>query len=180
VTGWLTPTRAFGLALAIFGVDQITKAVMLGVFDALTNCPPPPALWLNPMACDIEVLPFWRWTMVWNRGVSMGMFTADTELGRWLLTGVTAAIAVFVALWLRKEADRVQMLALALVLGGAVGNIVDRVRFGAVADFVHLHAFGVSFYVFNVADAAITIGVIVLLIRAFWAPKPEADARQET
>ena len=121
---------------------------------------------------QIELLPIFNLTWVENRGISLGLFTADSELGRWLLVAMTAAIAVGVAWWIRREESRGDQFALALVLGGALGNIVDRVRFGYVVDFADLH-FGDfrPFLVFNVADAAISIGVITLLIRAFWVSR---------
>ena len=106
-----------------------------------------------------------RW--VENRGVSMGFLTATSDLTRWLLVALTAAISVGVVFWLWREKRRDDTVALALVLGGALGNIVDRVRYGYVVDFADLH-FGDwrPFLIFNVADAAITIGVLLLLFRA--------------
>lgn len=149
------PIHAYFIALAIFVVDQLTKWLMIG-----------------PMALrehgQIQLLPIFNLTWVENRGISLGLFTADGELGRWLLVVMTAGIAIGVAWWIRKEQARGDQFALALVLGGALGNIVDRVRFGYVVDFADLH-FGAfrPFLVFNVADAAISIGVIILLVRAF-------------
>jgi signal peptidase II len=116
---------------------------------------------------EMRLLPFFdlRWTE--NRGVSMGFLTADTELTRWLLVALTGAIALFVAAWMWREKRRDDTVGLSLVLGGALGNILDRVRLGYVVDFLDLH-FGTvrPFLVFNVADAAITIGVLLLLVRA--------------
>ena len=115
----------------------------------------------------IEILPFFDLKWVENYGVSMGFLTANTELGRWLLVALTAAIATGVAIWLWRERSRADAAALGLILGGAIGNIADRVRFGHVVDFADLH-FGDwhPFLVFNVADAAITIGVLLLVLRA--------------
>ena len=147
--------HAYFLALGIFVADQFSKWLMIG-----------------PLALrehgQIDLLPIFSLTWVENRGISLGLFTADGELGRWLLVAMTAGIAIGVAWWIRKEQARGDQFALALVLGGALGNIVDRVRFGYVVDFADLH-FGAfrPFLVFNVADAAISIGVIILLIRAF-------------
>ena len=152
-------SHAYLLALAIFVVDQVTKWLMIG-----------------PLALrergQIELLPIFNLTWVENRGISLGLFTADSEVGRWLLVAMTAAIAIGVAWWIRREESRGDQYALALVLGGALGNIVDRVRFGYVVDFADLHFGGFRpFLVFNVADAAISIGVITLLIRAFWVSR---------
>ena len=150
---------AIGAATSIFVFDQLTKWLMIG-----------------PLALrergQIELLPIFNLTWVENRGISLGLFTADSEVGRWLLVAMTAAIAIGVAWWIRREESRGDQYALALVLGGALGNIVDRVRFGYVVDFADLHFGGFRpFLVFNVADAAISIGVIILLIRAFWVSR---------
>ncbi|WP_199553656.1 signal peptidase II [Sandaracinobacteroides hominis] len=146
---------AYILAAIVFVVDQLVKYWVVNIVQLETRV-------------SIPVLPFFSLTWVENRGVSMGMMTADTEVGRWLLVALTALIAVVVAVWIRREKQWPEALALGLVLGGALGNIVDRVRFGYVVDFVHLHAGRWSFYVFNVADAAITVGVAILLIRALF------------
>ena len=120
-----------------------------------------------PERHTIEIVDFFSLTFVKNSGVSLGLLTADGDLGRWLLVAMTAAIAIFVALWLWREKRRDDSTALAFVLGGALGNIVDRVRLSYVLDFADLH-FGAwrPFLVFNVGDAAITIGVLLLLVRA--------------
>ena len=111
-----------------------------------------------------------------NRGVSLGMLHADTEAMRWGLVALTAVIAVGVLVWMFREPNKQDQIGLGLVMGGAIGNILDRVRFGYVVDFADLH-FGVwsPFLVFNVADAAITIGVLILLVRALLVrDKPRA------
>ena len=115
----------------------------------------------------IRITPFFNLQWVENRGVSLGLLTADSDTGRWLLVLMTAAIALFVAFWAWREKKKSDALALALILGGALGNILDRVRFGFVVDFADLHIGSWRpFLVFNVADAAITIGVVLLLARA--------------
>jgi signal peptidase II len=148
-------TLAYGFALLIFLVDQLSKWFIIGPMnlEAVQN---------------IQLLPFFDFTWVENRGISLGIAQAQNETHRWILVAVTAAIAVGVAWWIRKEEARGDQLALAMVLGGALGNIVDRTRYGYVVDFLDLH-FGTfrPFYVFNVGDAAISIGVVILLLRAF-------------
>ncbi len=156
-----TASQGYGLALVIFLLDQITKYWVSDV------------LGLEALG-SIEVLPLFNLTWVENYGVSMGLFQADGDVGRWSLTVLTAAIAAGVAWWMRRETNGIDILAMGLVLGGAVGNIVDRVRFGYVVDFVHLYWGDLSFYVFNVADAGITIGVALLLLRALFERKPAA------
>jgi signal peptidase II len=162
-------TRLFGLIVAalVFAADQFSKYVVTVPFDLKNRG-------------QIEILPFFNLTWVENYGVSMGFLTADTELGKWLLIALTAAIAVGVAVWLWREKNRQDVLALGLILGGALGNILDRVRFGHVVDFADLHFGDIRpFLVFNVADAAITLGVVILLLRALLVrekPKVNADA----
>ena len=159
--------RGYILALVVLILDQISKYWVLEVIRL-------------PELGGIDVLPFFRLTFVGNIGVSMGMLQADSDTGRWLLTLVTAGIALAVAMWLRREKDPVDVAALGLVLGGAIGNILDRIRFGYVVDFLHFFWEQHSFWVFNVADAAITVGVILLLARAVLAkpgPEPRPDAR---
>lgn len=157
----MTSAKGYLLAAAIFVVDQLTKLwIIAGVGLKAKG--------------SITLLPVLSLTWVENRGVSMGLLQADGDKDRWILTGVTALIAAGVAWWMRREANRIDLLALSLVLGGALGNILDRVRFGYVVDFVHVHVGTWSFYVFNVADAAITIGVAILLTRALFERKPAA------
>ncbi|MGQ0588733.1 MAG: signal peptidase II [Sphingosinicella sp.] len=147
-------SAAFVIAFLIFVFDQATKWVVTYPLQLR-------------QVDTIEILPFFDLRWVENRGVSLGLLSAGSELGRWLLVGMTAAIATFVAVWMWKEKRRDDSVALALVLGGALGNILDRARLGYVVDFADLH-FGEwrPFLVFNVGDAAITIGVLLLLVRA--------------
>jgi signal peptidase II len=149
--------RLQGLMLAsfIFIADQAVKFIMIG-----------------PLALQsrrqIHILPFFDLTWAENRGVSMGFLEANSEAQRWMLVGLTALIAAVVGVWMWREKMRGEVLALAMVLGGALGNIVDRIRYGYVVDYADLH-FGSfrPFFIFNLADAAITIGVLILLARAF-------------
>ncbi len=116
-----------------------------------------------PELGSIELLPFLNFTMVWNRGISMGMPLGES-LGKWGIIALTFGISVWIARMLLSTVRRFEGWGYALILGGALGNIIDRFIHGAVVDFVHLHAAGYSFYVFNLADSAITIGVVLLLI----------------
>ena len=157
----------------------VTVAAIIFVLDQLTKYIVSVPLQLETVG-QIELLPFFNLTWVENYGVSLGLFTAKSELGRWLLIAMTGAIASVVAVWLWRERNRQDAFGLGLILGGAVGNILDRIRFGHVVDFADLH-FGDfrPFLVFNVADAAITIGVLILLFRALLVrekPKEPADA----
>ncbi|HST36461.1 MAG TPA: signal peptidase II [Allosphingosinicella sp.] len=145
---------SLSLAAAVFLFDQATKWVVTYVFQLQQRR-------------EMELVSFFDLRWVENNGVSLGLFSADSSLGRWLLVLGTGLIAAFVAWWLWKEKRRDDSAALALILGGALGNIVDRARLGYVVDFADLH-FGEwrPFLVFNVGDAAITIGVLLLLVRA--------------
>jgi signal peptidase II len=146
---------AFVIALAILAVDQLSKWFIAGPLEL-------------ERVQQIVLLPIFNFTWVRNFGISLGIAQAQNDTHRWLLVAATAAIAVAVAWWIKREDKAGDRLALGLVLGGALGNIVDRVRFGYVVDFLDLHFGEVRpFYVFNVADAAISIGVLILLLRAF-------------
>ena len=150
------PVGGLRLAAAVFLLDQFAK---IGVTDGLR---------LDGLGDVQELTRFFALRFVPNRGVSLSLLHASNEPMRWALVALTGAIATGVAVWMFRETNRQDRLALGLILGGALGNIVDRVRLGYVVDFADLH-FGEwrPFLVFNVADAAITIGVLVLLVRAF-------------
>jgi len=149
------------VAALVFVLDQLSKAWIINSVGLEAKV-------------SVPVLPFFSLTWVQNYGVSMGMLQADSETGRWLLVGLTALISAIVAVWITREKAPIERFALGLILGGALGNIVDRIRFGYVVDFVHLHAGCWSFYVFNVADAAISVGVAILLVRALIGGSGEA------
>lgn len=119
----------------------------------------------------IEVLPFLNLTMVWNRGVTFGLLAGEAWWHAWALAAIALAVAAALTVWLARAPDRWTALAIGLVLGGAIGNVIDRIRFGAVVDFVDLHAFGWHWYVFNLADSAIVVGVGLLLAHALLRPQ---------
>ena len=123
----------------------------------------------------VEVLPFFSLTMVWNHGVTFGLLNGLGPLGAWILAGVALAVVVLLGVWLRRAETLLVAVALGAIAGGAVGNVIDRLRFGAVVDFLHAHAWGWSWYVFNVADAAIVCGVAVLVLDGL-RPKQAGDA----
>lgn len=117
-----------------------------------------------PRIGTVKVLPVLNFTMVWNRGVTFGLLNS---LGRWsaplLVLGALAIVAAL-SVWLWRAERKLVAVALGAIAGGAIGNVIDRLRFGAVVDFIHAHAFGWSWYVFNVADAAIVCGVAALIL----------------
>ena len=161
----------FAVALAVFLIDQLTKWVVTG------------PLHLNRLGDQLVLLPIFNLTYTQNEGISLGMLNATNPVGRWMLVAVTSAIAIGVAVWIGREKHRFDQAALGMVLGGALGNILDRTRFGYVVDFADLH-FGDfrPFLVFNVGDAAISIAVVILLLRAFLTRKEPAkgDSPKET
>jgi signal peptidase II len=144
----------FAIALIVLLLDQASKYWAAEIL-------------VLPQRYSVELLPIFRLIWVENHGVSMSLFTASNDLQRWLLTAATAGIAIGVGVWLWREKKRPDAIALGLVMGGAVGNIADRVRLGYVQDFLNLH-FGAwsPFYVFNIADAGLSIGVALLVLRA--------------
>lgn len=110
----------------------------------------------------IEVLPFFNLVEVWNRGISFGMFS-NLAYGQWLLSGLSMTIIVAFLIWLRKVDNTFTAIALCLVIGGALGNLVDRLSFGAVADYLDFYAFGYHWPAFNLTDSAIFLGAVLLL-----------------
>ncbi|QTD54544.1 signal peptidase II [Parasphingorhabdus cellanae] len=148
--------RIIGLVVAflIFIADQFTKYMVMHPLDLRAKG-------------QIELLPFFNLTWAENYGVSMGFLTASTDFQRWALVALTAFIAIAVLIWMWREKAKWDIIALSFVLGGAMGNILDRARLGYVADFADLHIGDFRpFLIFNVADACISIGVVILLARA--------------
>src|SRR4051794_850648 len=154
--------RRFGFAVAIlvFALDQIAKWAVTG------------PLGINHIGDQLVLLSIFNFTYTQNEGISLGLLNATNPVGRWLLVALTSAIAIGVAVWIGREKNRVDQAALGMVLGGALGNILDRTLHGYVVDFLDLH-FGDfrPFLVFNVGDAAISIAVVILLLRAFLTRK---------
>lgn len=147
------------LAAAVFVADQISKWVIL----AQLRLSPPGCLEAGVNCRSIEISPVFDLRMVWNRGVSFGLLRADQDLARWGLVALSFAISGVFLWWLRGAERRLTAIALGLVIGGALGNVIDRIRFGAVADFLDFS--GLWFpWVFNVADAAISVGAVLLAV----------------
>lgn len=148
----------FGLVIAaiVLLADQASKNWVLYSLGFI-ECP----------ACtSVSITSFFNLTMVWNEGISYGLFPADSAGEKYLLIGFSVVMALILTWWLTRAETRWLALGLGLVVGGAVGNVIDRVLYGAVVDFFHFHGFGYSWYVFNVADAAIVLGVGAILIDA--------------
>lgn len=148
----------FGLAIAAVSLllDQAWKVLFLHGFDWVRT--------LDAAQNDIrlEVLPFFDIVMVWNHGISYGLFQATTDFHRWVLAFFAVGVTSFLIWWLHGVKDLRLAAAIGLIIGGALGNVIDRIVYGAVADFYLFHAFGYSWYVFNIADTAVVAGVLIM------------------
>ena len=123
---------------------------------------------------SVPVLPFFNLVMVWNPGISYGLFPASGPLGTYVLIAFSLAAVVGLAWWLWNTTSQSLAIGLGLVIGGAIGNnLIDRLIYGRVADFFHFYAFGYDWYVFNIADVAITLGAIAILYEVL---RPQAEA----
>ena len=143
------------LALAL---DQLSKWLMLDWVD-IAGRPP------------IEITPFFNLVMVWNKGVSVGLFAGHDQ--PWALTAISFAICAVLLGWLWRAENRWVAGALGLVIGGALGNAIDRIRFGAVADFFDFYIENLHWPAFNIADSCIFIGVVVLCIDSMLGPRKQ-------
>jgi signal peptidase II len=164
--------RDWGLAAAAgaLALDQASKLTMLYVFGFKDMLP----------GSAVPVLPFFNLVMVWNPGVSYGLFPAHSRLGSTLLVFLSLLAVAGLGWWLWNATRRSLAVGLGLVIGGAIGNnLIDRLIYGKVADFFHFYGLGYDWYVFNVADAAITFGVIALLYDALMRPEDEAGSRNK-
>lgn len=147
-----------GLIAIVFLLDQASKWWILNDLNL-------------PARQKVELSGIFDLTMVWNRGVSFGALSADSPIERWGLVVLSGVISVVFAVWLMRAARRLTAVALGLVIGGALGNMIDRIQFGAVADFFDFSGLGFP-WVFNVADAAITVGAMLLALDMLKNPDP--------
>lgn len=141
------------VAVAILVADQVSKFFFLDLMQK------------NP--AGIVVTPFFNLVMVWNTGVSFGLFSEDSASRSWTLIAVSFAVTIWLGWWLWRAHSGLVATALGMIIGGAIGNVIDRYRFGAVFDFLDFHAFGWHWPAFNVADSAIVVGVLLLLADGF-------------
>ncbi|MFY9696969.1 MAG: signal peptidase II [Rhodoplanes sp.] len=142
------------VAAGVVVLDQASKLWLLFIFDLELRTP-------------VRLAPFLDLVVVWNTGISYGLFPQSGALGQWMLLGIKAVAAVLLSAWLVRAESRLTAVALGLIIGGAIGNAIDRLVFGAVFDFILLHlttpSFTFRWYVFNLADVAIVAGVIGLI-----------------
>ena len=147
--------REVGLIAAVIGLaaDQGSKLYMLYA-AGFAHMPPGAA---------IPILPFFNLVMVWNPGISYGLFPASSPLGTAVLVTVSLAAVAGLTWWLWGSTSRALTAGFGLVIGGALGNLIDRLLYGKVADFFHFYGFGYDWYVFNIADLAITLGAVAII-----------------
>jgi signal peptidase II len=159
----------FGVAALTLALDQASKVWAIGLLD-------------GPEHPTLALTPFLALTMSWNRGIAYTMLPANSDFGRYALVAVALGAAIFLAVWLWRAAGFLTTAALGLLIGGALGNALDRLVHGAVADFLYFHtpvSLGpLSNYVFNGADAAIFVGVMLLLYESFAAPDAAAKVKE--
>lgn len=158
--------RAWSLLAALFAfvLDQTTKAWALA------------ALW-PPYSDGIELLPVLNLKLGFNTGITFGIFSESAASVVWLLVGAKALVVALLLTWLARAATRLEAIALSLIIGGAVGNIADRIRLGAVVDFIDAHHQGRHWPTFNLADVAIVCGVGLVLFGSLRKGVSQADAR---
>ena len=176
-------------ALAVFIADQLSKwavtelmirpklgesfGTSLPLRDWLASAPE------RLPFTSIEILPFFNIVMVWNKGISFGMFSKSSDYGPILLSLLSLVIVVIFVIWLFRSHSKIQLFSIALVIGGALGNVMDRLRFEAVVDFLDVHAFGYHWPAFNISDSCIVIGVFLLILQSFLFESAEKDAKHE-
>ena len=179
---------AIAIIIAVAALDQWTKWYVLerllpvaagqgGFIDWFTTAVP--AQDFMARYDDFRVVTFFDmldFRMVWNRGVSFGLLQSDSPGGRLLLTCFSLLVASFLFTWLAVARGRVLLVALPLIIGGAIGNVCDRLRFGAVADFVDAHIGAHHWPAFNLADSCICAGAFILILQALLERSPEKQA----
>jgi signal peptidase II len=152
---------AYALAAVLIVLDQLSKYWILSVLRL-------------PERGTLEV--FWplQFTRIWNEGVSFGLLQAQHDVVRWGLVVFSLGVAGLLGVWARSQARLLPALGLGLVIGGAIGNAIDRARFGAVVDFIDVQRLGFFPWIFNIADSGITVGVILLLLDSLRPQRPAA------
>lgn len=173
MTGQTRGRLRLGLALAgiLILLDQLSKWAMLELVFALPYFDAPFGVF--PWSQPIEMTGFFNLVTVWNRGVSFGLFANDHGAGPYILSAVALGVSAFLVWLLRRPVTVWMALAYGTVIGGALGNVVDRLRFGAVFDFLDFHVAGYHWPAFNLADSAIFVGVAMILLDGVVARRPK-------
>jgi signal peptidase II len=157
VTAW--GLRAYAIAALVIVLDQLSKYWILSVLRL-------------PERVSHEVVWPLQFTRIWNEGVSFGLLQAGHDLARWGLVVFSIGVSVLLAFWARSTQRLLPALGLGLVIGGALGNAIDRARFGGVVDFIDVQRLGFFPWIFNIADSGITVGVILLLLDSLRRERP--------
>lgn len=145
------------LAVAVIALDQASKWwILLFVMN-------PPQL--------IEILPIFNLVLTWNRGVSFGLFDTNSSASPWILSILAVTIVAVLLHWMRRAEGRLIPLALGLIVGGAIGNVIDRMVHGAVVDFLDVHWGTYHWPAFNVADSGITVGAVLLIVDSLFSAR---------
>ncbi|MCK6406457.1 MAG: signal peptidase II [Rhodocyclaceae bacterium] len=145
----VSAVRWYVLAAVVIVLDQISKQIVLANIA---------------YGETIYVAPFWNWVLTFNRGAAFSFLASEEGWQRWFFTVLALGVSGWIVFMLRSHAgQKLLSLALALIMGGALGNVIDRIRFGAVVDFVQWHAAGFYWPAFNVADSAITVGAVLMV-----------------
>ncbi len=142
----------FVLSLIAFVIDRVSKNEILSIFEE------------NNLE-KIFVNPFLDLFLVFNTGISYGLLGGESSFQKWLLIIVSVSIVAFLLLWMKDSTSRLVNISISFITGGALGNILDRILYGGVIDFISLHAYGYYWYIFNIADVFIVFGVILFLIK---------------
>lgn len=149
------------LAFIVIVLDQISKwSILIGLMQPLQRIP---------------LTPFFNLVSAWNRGVSFGMFSSDESWSRWVLSSLAIVIVAFLVNMLRKTDKKHNVIAIGLIVGGALGNVIDRIVHGAVFDFLDIHIAGYHWPAFNVADSGITIGAVILILDSLFSKQENTE-----
>lgn len=149
------------LALLVVLADQVTKEWALAT--------------LFRDGAVVEVTPFFNLVAVWNRGVSFGLLASDDPMTPYYLSGFAIVVVIGLLVWLARAPSQLLRISLGLIIGGAIGNVIDRLRYSAVVDFIDWHVFGYHWPAFNLADSAISVGVVFLLFDSFLGDSHRSD-----
>lgn len=161
----MNSTRLLGcfVALLAFAADQAHKYWMIFIYDIAQRGP-------------VMVTSFFDLILTWNRGISYSLFTGHEEERRWLLVAMMLIVSLLVFIWMLRTTQKLAVIGMGLIVGGALGNALDRILHGAVADFFLFHIGNFTWYVFNIADVAISVGGGLIVLQLLLTPKTTKSA----
>lgn len=174
------------IAVVLF-FDQLSKWMVTELImrKAEGGTPIDPITWISSMPEKLpyhafEITPFYNIVMVWNYGISFGMFNSQSPENAFILVGIAVVISFGLLLWMLDTKSKYVGLALAMAIGGAFGNIVDRMRFGAVIDFIDIHVAGYHWPAFNVADSCIVVGILFVILHSLFCEKTDTKNKKDS